>query len=73
MLGLRDVMAGPVAAPGITTRMLEQELGMELGVARISLGLASNFADVCSVIEFARRFDDWRGMDAYLACMRSGR
>lgn len=39
---------------GVTLRDFEQRVGHELGVVRISLGLASNFTDVWRVLEFAR-------------------
>ncbi|KAI5119823.1 hypothetical protein M0805_004758 [Coniferiporia weirii] len=39
---------------GVTLRDFETRVGHELGVVRISLGLASNFADVWRVLEFAR-------------------
>ena len=52
MLGLRQAMAElPTDA---TLRAFEQHMGRELGVVRISLGLASDFRDVWRVIQFAR-------------------
>jgi hypothetical protein len=39
---------------GVTLSDFEHAVGHELGVVRISLGLASNFQDVWSVIRFAR-------------------
>lgn len=39
--------------PGVTLADFEQRMGRELGVVRISLGLASNFQDVRKVIQFA--------------------
>jgi selenocysteine lyase/cysteine desulfurase len=39
--------------PGVTLADLEEKIGRELGVVRISLGLASNFQDVRKVIQFA--------------------
>ncbi|EJD08353.1 PLP-dependent transferase [Fomitiporia mediterranea MF3/22] len=39
---------------GVTLRDFESRVGHELGVVRISLGLASNFVDVWRVMEFAR-------------------
>lgn len=39
---------------GVTLRAFEERVGHELGVVRISLGLASNFTDVWRVLEFAR-------------------
>ena len=38
---------------GVTLRDFESRVGHELGVVRISLGLASNFVDVWRVLEFA--------------------
>ncbi|KAJ3575284.1 hypothetical protein NP233_g1212 [Leucocoprinus birnbaumii] len=39
--------------PGVTLKDFECHMGRELGVVRISLGLASNFQDVWKVLEFA--------------------
>jgi molybdenum cofactor sulfurtransferase len=39
--------------PGVTLSDFEGRMGRELGVVRISLGLASNFHDVWRVIKFA--------------------
>lgn len=39
--------------PGVTLKDFERIVGRELGVIRISLGLASNFQDVWKVIRFA--------------------
>ena len=39
---------------GVTLREFEARVGHELGVVRISLGLASNFLDVWRILEFAR-------------------
>ncbi|KAI0326066.1 PLP-dependent transferase [Cubamyces sp. BRFM 1775] len=56
LLGLRDAMAAlPCDA---TLRAFEQYMGRELGVVRISLGLASDFRDVWRVIQFARLLAD---------------
>lgn len=38
--------------PGVTLKDFERHMGRELGVIRISLGLASNFQDVWRVLEF---------------------
>jgi selenocysteine lyase/cysteine desulfurase len=38
--------------PGVTRKDLQCHMGRELGVVRISLGLASNFQDVWRVLEF---------------------
>ena len=39
--------------PGVTLADFEDKMGRELGVVRVSLGLASNFQDVWRVIKFA--------------------
>jgi molybdenum cofactor sulfurtransferase len=39
--------------PGVTLKDLENTIGRELGVVRISLGLATTFSDVWKVIRFA--------------------
>ena len=51
MLGITEEMQQ--LYPGVTLSNLEGRLGRELGVVRISLGLASNFHDVWRVIKFA--------------------
>ena len=38
---------------GVTLRDFERQVGRELGVVRISLGLASSYEDVYKVIQFA--------------------
>lgn len=53
-------MAGPAGAPGVTLEQLESREGRELGVVRISLGLASNWEDVRSIMSFASKFADTR-------------
>ncbi|KAI0364953.1 PLP-dependent transferase [Pilatotrama ljubarskyi] len=56
LLGLRDAMASlPCDA---TLRAFEQYMGRELGVVRVSLGLASDFRDVWRVIQFAKLLCD---------------
>jgi len=40
--------------PGVTLKDFERRMGRELGVVRLSLGLASNFDDVWRVIQFAK-------------------
>ncbi|CDO75966.1 hypothetical protein BN946_scf184888.g16 [Trametes cinnabarina] len=56
LLGLRDAMA---ALPcNATLHAFEQEMGRELGVVRISLGLASDFRDVWRVVQFAKIMGD---------------
>jgi len=39
--------------PGVTMKDFEKHVGRELGVVRVSLGLASNFQDVWRVLQFA--------------------
>lgn len=39
---------------GVTRADLERHVGHEVGLVRISLGLASNFQDVSRIVEFAR-------------------
>ena len=51
LLGLRDDMKR--LYPGVTMRRFEEHVGHELGVVRISLGLASNFKDVWRILRFA--------------------
>ena len=51
ILGLNDAMAALPA--GVTLRAFEQHMGRELGVVRVSLGLASDFRDVWRVLRFA--------------------
>ena len=51
MLGLEDAMA---ALPeNATLCAFEEHMGRELGVVRMSLGLASDFRDIYKVIQFA--------------------
>jgi len=52
MLDLQDVMARFYA--GVTLTEVERSVGREIGVVRISLGLASNFQDVWQVVQYAR-------------------
>ncbi|KAG6918885.1 hypothetical protein DXG01_010949 [Tephrocybe rancida] len=51
ILGIQDDMAK--LYPGVTLKDFERVVGRELGVVRISLGLASNFQDVWKVVRFA--------------------
>lgn len=51
ILGIEDHMQQ--LYPGVTLADFEEKMGRELGVVRISLGLASNFQDVRRVIQFA--------------------
>lgn len=56
LLGLGDDMAR--LYPGVTMKRFEEQVGHELGVVRISLGLASNFHDVYRVLRFAGTIAD---------------
>ena len=71
LLGLRDAMAAlPCDA---TLRAFEAHMGRELGVVRISLGLASDFRDVWHVLRFAKLmasdsarsalWEEWLGLE----------
>jgi molybdenum cofactor sulfurtransferase len=51
LLGVQDDMN--LLYPGVTLKDFEQIVGRELGVVRVSLGLASSFQDVWKVIRFA--------------------
>jgi selenocysteine lyase/cysteine desulfurase len=51
LLGVQDDMN--LLYPGVTLKDFEQIVGRELGVVRISLGLASTFQNVWKVIRFA--------------------
>ncbi|KAG6856750.1 hypothetical protein H0H87_001094 [Tephrocybe sp. NHM501043] len=51
ILGIQEDMSK--LYPGVTLKDFERAVGRELGVVRISLGLASNFQDVWKVIRFA--------------------
>ncbi|KDR75602.1 hypothetical protein GALMADRAFT_68588 [Galerina marginata CBS 339.88] len=50
--------------PGVTLADFEDKMGRELGVVRISLGLASNFQDVWKVIQFATSIGQERKREA---------
>lgn len=50
LLGVKDQMA--LLYPGVTLKDFERVVGRELGVVRISLGLATTFHDVWRVIDF---------------------
>ncbi|KAH9935189.1 PLP-dependent transferase [Epithele typhae] len=52
LLGLRDMMAS--LPENATYAAFEAHMGRELGVVRLSLGLASDWRDVWRVLEFAR-------------------
>lgn len=51
MMGMEKEME--ILCPGITLTEFEEKMGRELGVVRVSLGLASDFQDVWRVIQFA--------------------
>jgi molybdenum cofactor sulfurtransferase len=51
MLGIQDAMQR--LCDGVTRKEFEDDVGHELGVVRVSLGLASNFQDVWTVLRFA--------------------
>ncbi|TEB37662.1 methyltransferase type 11 [Coprinellus micaceus] len=51
ILGISEQMTH--LTPGVTLHDFEDHVGRELGVVRVSLGLASNFDDVHNVIKFA--------------------
>lgn len=51
LLGIEEEMRQ--LYPGVVLNDFEEKMGRELGVVRISLGLASNFQDVWRVIKFA--------------------
>lgn len=67
----RDEMAGCFSAPEIPVtlvdcqRLIQDATGKVPNTIRVSLGLATNFADVWRFLEFAGRFRD-RGADALL-------
>jgi molybdenum cofactor sulfurtransferase len=56
ILGIRDDMKN--LYPGVTLADFECAVGRELGVVRLSLGLATNFQDVWKVIRFAATIAD---------------
>jgi molybdenum cofactor sulfurtransferase len=56
LLGIKTYMEQ--LAEGTRLRELEQRVGHELGVVRISLGLGSNWDDVHDVARFARKMLD---------------
>jgi len=51
ILGVENVMHE--LTPGVTLNDFENLVGRELGVVRISLGLASSFRDVWKIVQFA--------------------
>ena len=65
ILGLREAMA---ALPSdVTLAAFEHHMGHELGVVRISLGLASDFRDVFRVVRFAETLASTGTRDALWA------
>lgn len=56
LLGIEEQMQQ--VYPGATLNDISERLGREVGVVRISLGLASNFNDVWRVIQFASSMGD---------------
>ncbi|KAG8220525.1 pyridoxal phosphate-dependent transferase [Butyriboletus roseoflavus] len=56
LLGIENVMDG--LCDGATLRDLESDLGRELGVVRVSLGLGSDWGDVWRVIQLLEGFGD---------------
>ena len=61
LLGLGHAM--DALRPGATKQGLEDAVGRELGVVRISLGLASNFHDVYRVLRFVGALADARARE----------
>lgn len=53
MLGIQKAMQK--LYPGVTLKNFARHVGRELGVVRVSLGLASDFRDVWRVVQFASR------------------
>ncbi len=56
ILGIEHNMA--LLKPGVTYKDFEHWVGRELGVVRVSLGLATNFEDVWNVLQFVRLIGD---------------
>ncbi|KZT62693.1 PLP-dependent transferase [Calocera cornea HHB12733] len=56
ILGIEHNMS--LLKPGVTYKDFEHWVGRELGVVRVSLGLATNFEDVWNVLQFARCIGD---------------
>lgn len=50
--------------PGVTMKEFERHVGHELGVVRVSLGLASNFQDAYRVLKFASTMGEERSRRA---------
>ncbi|KAJ8084791.1 hypothetical protein PM082_003568 [Marasmius tenuissimus] len=53
ILGLSKDLSQFKFEPGVSRKDVEETVGREIGVVRISLGLGSNFQDVWNVIQFA--------------------
>jgi len=51
ILGFDDNLR--MVSPGITRKGFEQLVGREVGVVRVSLGLASSFKDAWRILQFA--------------------
>lgn len=62
LLGIEDQMRQ--LYPSVTLKDFERVVGRELGVVRISLGLASNFQDAWKIVMFAASFADSRTRQA---------
>jgi molybdenum cofactor sulfurtransferase len=58
LLGLEHHMARLSEVPHPSLDQFERLVGHELGVVRISLGLATNFEDIWRVLEFASTVAD---------------
>lgn len=60
LLGVQDFME--LLRPSTQLRDFERIVGRELGVVRVSLGLASSFQDAWRVVQFSRRLvnEQWR-------------
>lgn len=62
LLGIQNQMER--LYPGVTLKDFERVVGRELGVVRISLGLASNFQDAWKIVMFASSLADSRTRQA---------
>jgi hypothetical protein len=56
LLGAEDMIQEIM--PGITHKAFEEKVGWEIGVVRISLGLATSFQDAWRVLQFAMMMGD---------------
>jgi molybdenum cofactor sulfurtransferase len=63
ILGIEEDMKR--LTPGVTLKDFETVVGRELGVVRISLGLASSFGDVWKVIRFAAKLGVQKSRQAW--------